>query len=122
MESNCTNDEDAIAKELQYTGKDLVTTELSTFIEKLVDDILRHYARCSAGIWSVLYHVGYQMMLDLPRKNFIGDTFEAHSRAKWYGTNVAVDRLSQRLLTSNTFMASIAIFVKRRTDTAMDEK
>lgn len=47
-----------------------------------------------------------QIMLYLIRMDVIGDTLDAHE-AKLFDTDAAADKLSQRLLTSNTFVAQL---------------
>lgn len=60
-------------------------------------------------------------MLDLLRKDGILDTLDARI-AELFDTNAAVNRFSHRVLTSNTFMAPIATFVRRKADKAMEQK
>lgn len=58
IENSCTNDEDVIAREDKSTVKKLVTTELVTMVEELLDDILKTPLHNShSGIRSVVYIV-----------------------------------------------------------------
>lgn len=55
-------------------------------------------------------------MLDLLYKDVIVDTLDAHI----FDTHAVANSMLKRLLTSNTFMAPFAIFVKGKNDTAME--
>lgn len=60
-------------------------------------------------------------MLDLLSEEAIGDMLDAHL-AKLLDTKAAANRLSQRLLTSNTFTAHTAALVRLKRNTALNHK
>lgn len=62
-----------------------------------------------------------QILLDLLPKDVIGDTLEAHI-AKFLDTDEFTDRVQKKLLTSSSFMASIATYVHRKTNTAIADR
>lgn len=78
-ESHRTKDEEVIAEEVKYTLKDLIATEMSTFIKWLLDDVL-HKAlhKVQSGIRSVFHNVVKQVMLGLLRKDIIRNTLDAY--------------------------------------------
>lgn len=85
------------------------------------DDILRKtFCNVQGGVRSVVYTVE-QLMLNLLQKSVIGISFDSHI-AKFFHTYEAFPVLSKRLLASSSFMAPIATFARRKTDTAMNEK
>lgn len=106
-ESCSTNHEDMIAREVKSAVKDLVANELSTMIEELLDDILRKSLQNGQmDIRAVVYNTVDQVMLDVLHTDVNGDTLDAHI-ANFFDTDAAIDRLSQRWLTSNPFMLPI---------------
>lgn len=60
-----------------------------------------------------MYNVREQVMLYLLRKDVMGETLEAHI-SKSFDTYAAADRLLKKDLTSSSFMALIATFVRRK--------
>lgn len=76
------------------------------------------YRNSQSGIRSVVYDVDEQLMLDLLRKDVIGEKLDRHI-AKFFDTEAATDGLSKKLMTSSSFMAPIATFVSRRPDSAI---
>lgn len=59
--------------------------------------------------------------MDLLRREVIADSLEAHI-AKIFDTDSAGYRLSQRLFTSNTFMASIETLLRQNIDSTVEQK
>lgn len=68
-----------------------------------------------SGIRSLMYNVSEEVILDLPRKDVICKTLNAHI-AKPLDTDVAADMLPKKLVTSSSFMPPIATFGRRKTD------
>lgn len=60
-------------------------------------------------------------MLDKLCKDVVGESLNAHI-AKFLNTDAAADVFSKRSLISSSFMAPIATFLRRKTDTAMEDK
>lgn len=73
-----------------------------------------------SGIRCFVYNGAEQAMLDLLHKEVIRESLDAH-KEKLFDTNVAANRLSQRLLISKSFMAPIATFLRRKSDTTMEQ-
>lgn len=55
------------------------------------------------------------------RKEFMGDYFARHV-GKFFDTDAATDKLAQPFLTSNSFFAPFATFVKRKTNISQEQK
>lgn len=96
MESHRTSDEDVIAREENSVVKDLIANELYTWIEKSLGTYNANRSKTrKSSIWSVVYIVFEQVMLDLLHKHVISDTLDAHI-SKLFDTYAAADRLSER--------------------------
>lgn len=79
-----------------------------------MDDILRSsYHNAQNGICAVFYKVVEQIMLDLLRKDGIGETVNAHI-AKVLDTNAAANRLPEIFLILKSIMMAIAKVVQRK--------
>lgn len=88
-----------ISREVKTAAKEMDMNELSTMTEELLDDILRKsFHNVQGDIQSVIYSVNEQEMLDLLRKDKVGETLDAHI-PKIFDTNAATERLSKSLLT-----------------------
>lgn len=88
-----TNEGDVIAREVRSAVSDLVTTELATVLEESLENILREsFHNWQSGIRSVVYNVLEQVILDLLRKDVIGETLEAHI-GKVFDTDEAAEGL-----------------------------
>lgn len=104
--------------------KQLVAEELATLvlIEELLDDILRlSHHNAQSEIRSAMYNVREQIMLDLLRKEIIGETLGGHV-AKLLDTDAAINRLSKELLTSSLFVALIVTFVQLENGSAIADQ
>lgn len=73
------------------------------------------------GIWSVVYNVVEQVMLDLLCKEVICETLDTKI-AKCFDMEAATDRLSKRILTSSLFVLAFATFMRRKTDSTIADK
>lgn len=121
-ESMHTTEENVIYKIVKSAVEDRAANKWSPLIDELLDDILRKLIHNGQSrIPSVVYNVDEQMMLDVLVKNVMGDTWDAHI-AKFFHTNAAVDKLSQRLLILNTVITPITTFLRPRTDVSMEQK
>lgn len=108
--------ERCISNEAQAPIKQLVTDELAMLVEGSLDDIpCTSYCNAQSGIRSVVYRVLEQVMLDLLRKDVIEETMDAHI-AKVLNTYAAADEISEKLLTSSSFIAPITTFVPYKTN------
>lgn len=68
-----------IAREFRSAVKEMVTKELlSTVGESLNDFIGTSFYNTQSIIWSVIYNVVEQVVLDLLRKNVIAETIDLH--------------------------------------------
>lgn len=121
MVSRSANDKNMISREVISTQKDLVTKELSIMIEKSLHDILPKLVHNAQSINpSVLYNVVDQVGLELLCKSSSEIQLDAHI-AKFFDTRADADRMSKSLYTSSTFMTTTVIFVRRKTDTAIEQ-
>lgn len=90
----------------------LVTQELAAVLKQSLDDILHQsYYNDQRGVRLVLYTIGQQVMLDLMRKEIIGEDLDAHI-SKFFNTDAAAGRLLKNLPTSNSFIAPVATVVR----------
>lgn len=60
-------------------------------------------------------------MLDMLREDVFGETLDAH-KAKVPDKDAADDWFSKGVLTTSSFMGSVSTYVRRETDTAMNDK
>lgn len=121
-ESRFPNNEDVIVKVVKSAVMDLVGNKLLALIEESMDDVLQKLLQNAQwGIRLVVCNVVEQVMLDLLHEEVIGNMLDSLI-AKCFDNNATADRLSQKLLTSNTFNAPIATFVRREANTAMEHK
>lgn len=74
------------------------------------------------SIRSVLYNVAEQVMLDLLRVRICRRNIGSSYPIFFFDTNAAADRLPKRLLTSASFMLAMAIFVRPKMDTAIEQR
>lgn len=89
MRNRTTNEEEVIARELEYPVKELVKTELATMVEELLIKILgMSFHKAVRSIRSVVYNVFEQVMLDLLWKDIAGETIDAHI-TKIFNTDAA---------------------------------
>lgn len=99
--------EHVIAREVKSTVKELLANEMATLVEKALHDAVHNtFHRTQRGVLSVSKNAFEQVISDFLRKDFIGETLD----------------VSRRLLTSTSFMAQIATFVRRETATAMKDR
>lgn len=108
-----------ISREVKSDINDSATHGLLTIISGLLNDISRtslHNSKC--GLRLVLYIVIEQRVVDLFRNEVIRKTLHAHA-ASVLQAGEAHESLSKIMLTSSSFMVPIAIFVRRKKDTAM---
>lgn len=68
-----------------------------------------------------MYNVVEHVVSDLLRKDIVRYTVGAHV-VKFFSPDTAGDRLSQKLLTSTTFMATIVSIIRRHPDTSIEQK
>lgn len=91
-------------------------------VEEVLNDILAKTIQYAQnGVWSFVYTVVEQGMLDLLFKDIIEERLEAY-KATNFDTDVAADKVSERLLPSRLFVTPAAWFVRCKTDTTMDTK
>lgn len=91
-------------------------------VEELsVDILMTLFHNAQNSIRTVIYDVLEQLMLDLVCEELIRELLKAHI-TKYIYADAGVAGFSKRLLTARSFMAPIAIFVKRKTVTSMNEK
>lgn len=108
-----------IGDEAKEAVKQLVSEEITTLVEETWEDIIRtSYHDTQSVIGSVLYNVVVQVILDLLPKEVISETLEAYL-VRFFDTYAAAYRLSKKLLASSSFMALIATFVPRKTDSVI---
>lgn len=85
--------------------------------EESLDDIPRtSLPNWQGRIGYVVYILVELVMLDLLRKEVIGDMLDSHT-ANYFKTDIGPDKQSKRLLTSRLFRAQIVTFVRPKTDT-----
>lgn len=82
---------------------------------------MHSFPNAQSGVQSVLYNFVEQVLLDLLRKEVIEETLDAHVTT-FFDTDEAAKGLSKRLLASTFFMALIANFNRRKSNTAMQDK
>lgn len=99
-----------------------VTEKLKPPFQEILYKILHHRTtKLKFGIRSVVYSVLEQALLDQLHNDVIGETLNAHI-AKFFDPYAAISRLSKKLLTANSFMASMATFVRCETNTAITDQ
>lgn len=89
-------------------------------VEESLDDLLQtslHNAR--TNIRPIVYNVVNHIMLELLGKHVIGETLDAHV-AKYFYTNAGADGVSKILLTSCSFIAPVATFLRLKMDAAIE--
>lgn len=112
-------EERRIGEKLKVFLNQMVVKELRMLVEESLYDILRPmYHNTQNGFRSVLYSLSEHVMLDLLRKDSIGENVNALI-AKFSDTDADTDRLSKKFLTSTSSMASRATIVRRKTDSAI---
>lgn len=91
-------------------------------MEELLDDIFwKSLHNAQSGTRSVVYNFVDRAMLDLLRKDIIGETLDARI-AKIFDTKAAADKFSKKLFTSTSFVARIGTFLRHKTDINMQHK
>lgn len=122
IEDHRTNKEELIAREDKSAVQELIISELPTIFEGLLKSIPRTtLPSAQIRFPSVVYNFFEQVMLDLLREGVTGKMLKAHI-VKGLNTNAPAVGLSSKFPASISFMAPIATFVRRRSDTAMEEK
>lgn len=77
IENHHTEDEELIIREVKSAVKEMVANKLSSMVQKSLDDFLRTLLfNLQRGIRPVVYEVAEQVMLDLIRKDVIGETVD----------------------------------------------
>lgn len=121
-ESHRKENEDVIGGRVKYTVTVLIQNELSTMGETSLYNLSRtSFYNVQGGILSFMYNVVEQVVLELLRNDTIRETLNARV-TKYFNNDAAANSLSKRWLTSITFMSPIATFVKRKADTAVEDK
>lgn len=82
-----------IIREMKSTVTELVANRLSIMIKKFLEERLSaSFKNAQSSIESVVYKVVEQVVLDLLRKEIMGETMDSHI-AKLFDTDAACDRL-----------------------------
>lgn len=89
--------------------------------ESLVDILRRLLINEESGILYVVHNAFEQVTLNVVRKEVIGDLLDAHIEIS-FNAHVPVHKLLEKLLTSSSFMAPIAMFIRPIRDTFMKKK
>lgn len=104
-----------IADQVAHMEKQIVAKEVTTFVEDSFHEIMHClYATSRTGVCSVIYIVVEQLICDLQPREVMHEVFDKHI-AKYFGTSDAADKISLKLLFTNMFMGSIAMFIQWRT-------
>lgn len=99
--------------------KQLFTKDIPGFVMASLDDNLQWmYETAPAGDRSVLDNAREQILLDLLRREVIGDILNKHI-TKCFGTPDTADQASPKLLSANPFMAPIQAFIHRKDSKAI---
>lgn len=94
--------------------KELVTNEMDTMVEEALNEALcRTSHNAQSGVQSVVCKVFEQVMLDSLCEKVIGETLNAHI-GKLFDRYEAAEGRSKKLLTSTSFIAPIATFLRRK--------
>lgn len=81
--------------------KQLIVEEISTMIEETIENIFfEEYHKAQRSLRIVVCNVFEQAMLDILRKDVIGNTLDVHS-AKFFDIEITAKKLSEKLLTSS---------------------
>lgn len=102
--------------------KELVSNETAKMVERASDEVLRDTLRkAQNGFGAFVYNVVELVMMDLLRRDVIGDTLDAHV-ARFFEKDEAAEGLWKRMFTSTSFMGRIENFAGHRMDTATEDK
>lgn len=120
IESCLSENDDVIALEVKYALKAEATNEIATIVGEAPDEALRKSLHnAPSGVWSTVYNIFETVVFELLRNDGVGEILETHT-AKYFYTDAAGQGLSNRFLTSTSFMPPLATVAKGKMNTSME--
>lgn len=111
------NLESVIAEHIAHTSKKIFGKEISTIstvVAEYLDDIRPStYEDTYTGVHSLLFSFVEQVLLDLPHQDMSGQTLSTHM-APYFDSNDSADEVCRKILSINSFMATISAFIQCR--------